>query len=132
MDDRLKKAVRERDNHRCRWCGATNRGVDAHHIRYRRGYADDVIENLISLCRACHSFVHGIPRPSGQSIVKSVAQQILFELTVSPGLTGTSLWRRRKRQWALEGKCEKHGEKKDECPDCLWENRNAATEGESE
>lgn len=123
LDDRLKKQVRDRDNNRCRWCGATNQGVDAHHIVYRRGTGDDRLENLVSLCRAHHSFVHGIPNGSGQTIVKHVAQQILFEVIATPGLTGSALWRRKKRQWALEGRCEKHGEKKNECLYCGWEER---------
>lgn len=117
LDTRLKKAVLERDRNRCRWCGVTNRPLDAHHIRYRRGFADDVIENLIVLCRADHSFVHGTPNGAGLTIAKSVAQKILFELTLNPGVTGSALWRRYKRSWALMGCCE-HGEK-DGCPDCV-------------
>lgn len=92
----LKAEINERDGGRCRWCGATNQGVDHHHIRYRRGYADDVLENLISLCRRHHNFVHGIPLPgSGKTIVKADAQLVLSELVRTPGQTGAALWRQK-------------------------------------
>ena len=128
INDSLRKQVLERDGHRCRWCGATNRGADLHHIEYRRGFSYDVLENLIGLCRLHHGFVHGTPLSSGATITKPVAQLILKFLVAHPGTTGSSYWRRLKRQWQLEGRCEKHGEKKDECLDCSWEFRNAACE----
>lgn len=111
----LRKAVHDRDGGRCRWCGATNRGVDLHHIEYRKGISYDVLENLVSLCRACHSFVHGNPRPSGARIVKPVAQEILFWVISHPGTTGTARWRQRKRQSLLAGLCE-HFQEVDGCP----------------
>lgn len=117
----LKAALAARDQYRCRWCGATNRGTDAHHIEYRRGYAYDVLENLVSLCRLHHDFVHGAPLGNGDRIVKAVAQAVLLHLVDHPGVTGASYWRRLKRQWVLEGKCERHGVKADECQDCRWQ-----------
>lgn len=114
----LKKAVLERDNYRCRWCGATNRGGDLHHVEYRRGYSYDRLDNLITLCRAHHSFVHGIPNGARQTITKAVAQIVLKHLIDHPGTTGSSTWRAMKRRWALEGRCEPHAEKMDECPEC--------------
>lgn len=118
LPEPLKQEVYARDKYRCRWCGSTNQGVDLHHIEYRRGYSYDVAENLITLCRAHHSFVHGIPSPTKKTLTKPVAQLILKRLVATPGLTGSSVWRSLKRQWALEGRCEAHGEKKDECLDC--------------
>jgi len=118
LPDTLRREVLARDNYRCRWCGTTNRGVDLHHIEYRRGTSYDRANNLITLCRAHHSFVHGTRNGAGQTITKKVAQLILNRLVVSPGLTGSAEWRRLRRQWALEGRCGDHGEKKDACPDC--------------
>lgn len=115
----LKRSVFERDGWRCRWCGVTNRGLDAHHIRYRRGEVDDVLENLISLCRAHHDFVHGGRAGNGATITKRVAQLVLQELVARPGLTGMALWRQWKRRWVLEGRCLEHGEAREACPDCL-------------
>lgn len=115
LSDALRKEVDERDGKRCRWCGATNRGRDLHHIQYRKGVSYDVADNLISLCRACHSFVHGNPRPNGQTIVKPVAQGVLQLLAEHSGITGASAWRDRKRRWVLEGLCQ-HGEIMDICP----------------
>jgi hypothetical protein len=117
LPDALRRAVDARDGGRCRWCGATNRGRDIHHIEYRKGLSYDVLENLVSLCRACHSFVHGNPRPSGVRITKASAQAVLRKVIATPGATGSSVWRRRKRQFALEGLCE-HGEKMDACRYC--------------
>ena len=118
LDERLKTEMLVRDRHRCRWCGATNRGGDAHHIEYRRGYSYDRLDNLITLCRLHHGFVHGTPAANGDTITKAVAQLVLKQLVETPGATGLSLWRRTKRQWVLDGRCEKHGEKADECQDC--------------
>ena len=113
----LRDAVHERDGGRCRWCGSTNRGIDLHHIEYRRGIAYDVLENLVSLDRACHSFVHGNPRPNGTTIVKPVAQEMLFWAISHPGTTASSAWRRKKREWTLAGLCE-HGEEPGVCRYC--------------
>jgi hypothetical protein len=91
----LKEAVYARDNFRCRWCGSTNRyGYDVHHIQYRRGYSYDVIENLVTVCRSCHTFVHDsfqIPKPEAQLILTGVIS------AEGDGQTGMALWRRHKR-----------------------------------
>ena len=86
----LKEAVWERDNYRCRWCGATNQGVDIHHIEYRRGYQQDRLDNLVTLCREHHGFVH-----DSYAIPKHDAQDILFKLIGEDGAgwTGMALWR---------------------------------------
>lgn len=118
LPESLRREVLERDNYRCRWCGATNRGGDLHHIEYRRGYQYDRANNLITLCRAHHSFVHGTPNRAGQTITKKVAQLVLQHLVEHPGTTGSAVWRSFKRRWALEGRCEAHAEKMDECLDC--------------
>lgn len=99
LPEHLRRAVLERDRRRCRWCGVTNRGVDIHHVQYRRGPAEDVLENLISLCRTHHGFVHGAKLPNGATISKSDAQEILRTLISTPGQTGAALW----RQWKARG-----------------------------
>lgn len=110
--------VLERDAHRCRWCGATNRPIDLHHVRYRRNKVDDVAWNLISLDREHHSFVHGLkPNGRGEFITKRVAQLVLWELAAQPGITGISLWRSWRAQWLREGKCI-HGAETGTCLDC--------------
>ena len=124
LPEELRIKVLTRDAQRCRWCGAMNRGRDLHHIEYRRGYSYDRVDNLITLCRAHHGFVHGTPLGNGDRIVKSVAQEVLFWLVAHPGTTGASRWRSLKRQWLLEGRCEKHGAKKNECLDCRYELRH--------
>lgn len=93
LDPKLRLEVLERDRWRCRWCGVTNAGGDLHHIRYRRGFADDVAGNLITLDRDCHGFVHGNLR-NGRSISKEKAQEILYFLVANPGVTGSAILRR--------------------------------------
>lgn len=97
LDEHLRTRVKARDGHRCRWCGRTNVGIDLHHIRYRRGAVDDVEENLICLCRMCHSFVHGVPTKAKDMIEKHEAQEILFALIDMPAATGLALRRQLKR-----------------------------------
>lgn len=91
----LKEAVYTRDNFRCRWCGVTNAyGYDVHHIQYRRGYAYDVIDNLVTLCRGCHTLVHDsyqIPKPEAQHVLSSVISDS------GGGTTGMAIWRSLKR-----------------------------------
>jgi 5-methylcytosine-specific restriction endonuclease McrA len=83
----LKRSVYERDAYRCRWCGVTNAyAYDVHHVEYRRGESYDVIENLITLCRGCHNYVH-----DSYKIPKQEAQRILKELIVTPGMVGLSI-----------------------------------------
>jgi hypothetical protein len=54
----LRRAVRERDRHRCRYPGCESRRVDAHHIRYWSRGGETKLANLISLCNAHHHLVH--------------------------------------------------------------------------
>jgi 5-methylcytosine-specific restriction endonuclease McrA len=54
----LRRAVRERDRHRCRYPGCESRRVDAHHIRYWSNGGETKLGNLISLCKAHHHLVH--------------------------------------------------------------------------
>jgi hypothetical protein len=117
LSESLRQEVLTRDRFRCRWCGATNRGGDLHHIDYRRGSSYDYADNLITLCRTHHSFVHGIPNKAGQTITKKVAQLVLRELVDRPGLTGSAVWRTQKKQWALHGCCE-HGLPEGGCLEC--------------
>ena len=97
ISETLRAEALARDQDRCRWCGRTDIPTDLHHIRYRRGSSDDVLENLILLDRECHSFVHGIPRTgSKDTIAKAEAQEILFVLAATPGVTGIALRRQRR------------------------------------
>ena len=120
LKDSLRKAVMERDGWRCRWCSAgPGDNLDVHHIEYRRGNSYDVLPNLISLCRLHHGFVHAAaPNKRGERIVKSVAQQVLFDLIEMPGINGRERWRHLRAQWVREGRCEKHGLVMNECLEC--------------
>lgn len=54
----LRRALRLRDGGTCRFPGCTNRRVDGHHVvPWARGGAT-ALDNLCSLCRRHHTFVH--------------------------------------------------------------------------
>jgi hypothetical protein len=92
-DGTLKEQTHQRDNETCRFCGRRGLWLDAHHIRFRRGSVDDVLWNLVSLCRECHNLVH-----SNQLMHKWEMQLILWELAKRPGITGMQLIRWNKKQ----------------------------------
>jgi len=51
----FKESIRERDNHTCKFCNKKQgkRKLDVHHIDYNKENLNP--DNLISLCKACHS-----------------------------------------------------------------------------
>jgi len=55
FNDALKEVVRELDGYRCVRCGTGDNGeaLSVHHIDYDKMNSD--IQNLISICRRCHT-----------------------------------------------------------------------------
>jgi hypothetical protein len=52
---RARARAKERDGHRCRLCGSTDR-LEVHHVRaLSRGGDPYHLNNLITLCRGCHA-----------------------------------------------------------------------------
>lgn len=85
----LSLAIRKRDNYTCmahkiglprcsnRYPPPFHHLLHAHHIRSRRGPADDTPNNLITLCKDCHGLEHR--RPMGKPITnrqKSVTRNL--------------------------------------------------------
>lgn len=63
---RARRAALRRDRHRCQKCGARRdraRPLHVHHINGVSG--DDRLENLVTLCPACHRAFHA-PTPGGR------------------------------------------------------------------
>jgi 5-methylcytosine-specific restriction endonuclease McrA len=56
----LRRAVRERDNGRCRFPGCNSRRTDVHHIIAWAQGGKTKLPNLISLCEAHHVIVHAL------------------------------------------------------------------------
>ena len=56
----LRQDVLRRDGWRCQNCGAMS-NLQIHHKDFRSHSGPDSEENLITLCNACHSGVHGQP-----------------------------------------------------------------------
>ena len=53
----VRTRVLERDGWRCQECGSTQ-NLQVHHMRRRSQLGGDVMHNLITLCRGCHSKCH--------------------------------------------------------------------------
>lgn len=59
MDQKVVRAIYERDWYRCRACGS-GQNLQIHHILYRSHGGTDDPDNLVLLCRECHQAAHGI------------------------------------------------------------------------
>jgi 5-methylcytosine-specific restriction endonuclease McrA len=55
----LKRRVHARDGYRCRLCGQADVGLQVHHSTYKN-YAQEHLEDLITLCGPCHRRVHDL------------------------------------------------------------------------
>jgi 5-methylcytosine-specific restriction endonuclease McrA len=53
----LKKQVHRRDGYRCRLCGRDDVELHVHHCTYEN-YAQERLEDLITLCPVCHRDAH--------------------------------------------------------------------------
>ncbi len=74
-EERLKK-----DNYKCVLCKSQER-LTCHHLTYKRIFKEE-INDLISLCKKCHSRIHSIcPPRDTPHFVKRLAWDNLFELS---------------------------------------------------
>jgi len=55
----LRQQILRRDGWRCQSCGAMS-NLEVHHKEFRSHAGDDLEENLITLCTACHAGAHGL------------------------------------------------------------------------
>jgi len=53
----LKKQIHRRDGYRCRLCGRDDAELHVHHCTYEN-YAQERLEDLITLCSVCHQDFH--------------------------------------------------------------------------
>lgn len=58
--NKIRQEVFSRDNHKCVICGSTE-NLQAHHLTYINVYQEDT-QDLITLCRQCHSIYHAIEK----------------------------------------------------------------------
>lgn len=54
----VKAYVLHRDNYSCQHCGVTKTQLQVHHLIYRSNGGSDLENNLITLCKDCHTDVH--------------------------------------------------------------------------
>jgi hypothetical protein len=59
----LKRQVHRRDGYRCRLCGRNDDQLHVHHRTYAT-YAEERLEDLITLCRSCHERFHFLQEAS--------------------------------------------------------------------
>lgn len=62
VNPNLREQVFVRDNWTCQWCLVPGGRLDPHHILPRGRGGADRLENLVSLHRVCHRYVHEHPR----------------------------------------------------------------------
>ena len=53
----LTNSVLSRDGFKCRSCGFRG-NLTAHHMRFRSQGGEDTMDNLVTLCSACHRGIH--------------------------------------------------------------------------
>jgi len=53
----LRKQILRRDHWRCQFCGRMA-NLEVHHKAFRSLSGEDTEQNLITLCKACHSGAH--------------------------------------------------------------------------
>lgn len=90
--DSRRKRVYRRDGYQCQNCGADGGSngdteLHAHHIVPKSEGGTHRLSNLTTLCRSCHSDVHGYP-VGGQPSVSDNTEGI--ETTVTEGAVGES------------------------------------------
>jgi 5-methylcytosine-specific restriction endonuclease McrA len=59
--DQLRERILRRDGWRCQNCGSL-RSLEVHHVQRRSQQGDDTEQNLITLCRSCHTDQHAFCR----------------------------------------------------------------------
>jgi 5-methylcytosine-specific restriction endonuclease McrA len=59
----LRRAVLQRDGWKCQDCGGMT-NLEVHHQRFRSQSGPDHEDNLITLCRDCHSVRHRLHKDS--------------------------------------------------------------------
>jgi 5-methylcytosine-specific restriction endonuclease McrA len=59
----LKKEVHSRDGYRCRMCNRDDLPLHVHHRTYNK-YAEEPLEDLITLCADCHGVFHSYSKVS--------------------------------------------------------------------
>ncbi len=78
----IRRALRDRDNCRCRFPGCHRRATQAHHIRWWIYDGETSLENLISLCLYHHALIHqhgyqiGTPAPGVFTFYRPDGKQI--------------------------------------------------------
>ena len=60
----LRDRVFDRDGMLCQWCKVPGGRLDPHHILPRGRGGKDELDNLVSLHRLCHDYIHTHPSES--------------------------------------------------------------------
>lgn len=69
----LNATGKQPDEIMCEKCGAT--AQDIHHIESRRYANSDNVENLIALCRSCHTWIHSNNNYDNKQMLKDIASK---------------------------------------------------------
>jgi hypothetical protein len=69
----IRQSVVDRDKNKCKQCG--NKGYDVHHKHYKN-WGNEKLEDLITLCRACHEQYHASQKGTRKS--KAIGTRAIF------------------------------------------------------
>lgn len=58
------------DGHRCAMCGAKH-GLQVHHLTYEHLYQENAETELVTLCKRCHSSMHGYTESGTKRLCKT-------------------------------------------------------------
>jgi hypothetical protein len=58
LDENLRMACLMRDGYTCQQCGKQKIRLEAHHLIFRERGGKDTLNNLLTLCAACHKKLH--------------------------------------------------------------------------
>lgn len=74
---KMKALVMIRDNFTCQHCGATDKTLHVHHLKYNGAPWDVAYEDLITLCEDCHKEVHSVEEKKEWSLSEWDLQEYL-------------------------------------------------------
>ena len=75
--ERTRKAVFERDGHRCRQCGRASR-LEAHHVSHLHQGGDPWgLDNIETRCRSCHIDEHRRPVSPAEAAWRRLVEELV-------------------------------------------------------
>lgn len=94
---KFKALVHIRDDWTCQDCGAKDRTLVAHHLRYEGNPWDVPLEDVMTLCWDCHGARHGHGYPEEEDEADTIIRVIQEEYGGEIIRNGSEMWIRNSR-----------------------------------